>query len=197
MLRRLIGEHIDDRRRSSMPSCRRVMADRGQLEQIVVNLAVNARDAMPSGGTLTIDDERAISTRATRRAATARRAVRRCSTVTDTGIGMDAATRPRMFEPFFTTKEPGEGTGLGLATVYGIVQQIGGDIEVESELRPRHDVPPVLSRSARGRERGCRAYDSRAGRPAPRGARRCCSSRTTMRCACSWPRYSSGTGTTS
>ncbi len=90
------------------------------MEQLVMNLAINAADAMPDGGTLTI---------ATRRTDDQVRLE-----VEDTGTGMDETTRLRIFEPFFTTKEPGRGTGLGLATVYGIVQQSGGDIEVQSAL---------------------------------------------------------------
>jgi hypothetical protein len=96
-----------------------VKADRGQIEQVILNLAVNARDAMPGGGTLTIAlgaDEGAV-----------------LLTVSDSGLGMDERTRSRVFEPFFTTKAPGKGTGLGLATVYGIVTQSGGAVDVESE----------------------------------------------------------------
>ncbi len=97
-----------------------VFADRAQLEQLVVNLALNARDAMPEGGRLTIRTH----------AAEAAQAVLR---VEDTGMGMDDETRSRAFEPFYTTKEFGRGTGLGLTTVYGIVESAGGTIRVESE----------------------------------------------------------------
>ena len=130
MLGRILGEHIElrlDHRERPMW----INADAGMMEQILMNLAVNARDAMPDGGRLVVDtvavefDE--ASTTETRRAG---KFV--CLTVTDTGTGMDAATLKRIFEPFFTTKEVGKGTGLGLATVYGIVKQHSGWVEVES-----------------------------------------------------------------
>jgi two-component system cell cycle sensor histidine kinase/response regulator CckA len=133
MLRRLIGEHIE---LVTVPGVRtlRVQADPSQLEQVIMNLALNARDAMPEGGRLTIatDDVEIGPRDARRRAIGAGRYVR--LTVRDTGHGMDRATRARIFEPFFTTKAQGRGTGLGLSTVYGIVKQSGGTIDVESEL---------------------------------------------------------------
>jgi CheY-like chemotaxis protein len=101
-----------------------VHADPGQLEQVIVNLVVNARDAMPTGGTLTI---------ATENGRGADDGMVRLI-VRDTGTGMSAATQARIFEPFFTTKDPGRGTGLGLATVYGIVAQSGGRVAVESAI---------------------------------------------------------------
>jgi len=134
MLKRLISEDIQ-LKTDLDPDLRRIKADQGQIEQVVMNLAVNARDAMPNGGELTLTtsnfymDEDFV-----------RRYPYPVSvgdyvllTVTDNGIGMDAATRVRVFEPFFTTKEKGKGTGLGLSTVYGVVKQSGGYIEVHSE----------------------------------------------------------------
>jgi two-component system cell cycle sensor histidine kinase/response regulator CckA len=135
MLGRLIGAHI-----ALVTDCSarlpRVRADVGQLEQVIVNLAVNARDAMPDGGTLAIRTGEAELTEADcadqpdLEARPGRYAV---IAVSDTGIGMDDATRAKMFQPFFTTKGPGKGTGLGLATVYGIVKQSGGYISVASQ----------------------------------------------------------------
>jgi two-component system, cell cycle sensor histidine kinase and response regulator CckA len=102
-----------------------VLADRGQLEQVLMNLTVNARDAMPSGGALSVD------VRAGTTPETAHTAVLE---VRDTGVGMSPDVQAHMFEPFFTTKDPGRGTGLGLATVYGIVRQHSGSIEVASAV---------------------------------------------------------------
>lgn len=130
MLRRLIGEHIDTVG-ETVGSIPPVLADRSQMEQVLLNLAVNARDAMPKGGRLLV--RLSLHVAETPRNASGLGAgewVR--LDVQDTGIGMDAATRARIFEPFFTTKEFGRGTGLGLATVYGIIRQMGGVISVDS-----------------------------------------------------------------
>ena len=127
MLRRLIGENITVVTALAQ-SAAWVNVDRGQLEQVILNLAVNARDAMPGGGQLTLTTESVDSDGAD--ALPSGRFV--ALVVSDTGVGMDAATRERIFEPFFTTKPVGAGTGLGLATVYGVVEQHGGHIAVDS-----------------------------------------------------------------
>jgi two-component system cell cycle sensor histidine kinase/response regulator CckA len=124
LLGRLLGERVTVRTEFA-PRPVWVRADRGQLEQVVMNLAVNAKDAMPGGGTLTLTTSEAPAPAATG----GRSAV---LGISDTGCGMTDEVKARIFEPFFTTKEIGKGTGLGLATVYGIVEQAGGVIEVES-----------------------------------------------------------------
>ena len=133
MLRRILGEDID-LVMTLAPDLGLTLADPGQIEQVLMNLVVNARDAMPEGGKLTIEtangefDEQCASQQV---ASVSGPHV--LLTVTDTGCGMDVQTKARLFEPFFTTKEKGKGTGLGLSTVYGIVKQSGGNIWVNSE----------------------------------------------------------------
>ncbi len=134
MLRRLIGEHIE-LVTSLSPDLWPVKVDRSQMEQVILNLTVNARDAMPGGGTLILetanaelDDDTALA----RPEILPGRYVR--VTVSDSGTGMDPNTLARIFEPFFSTKGPGKGTGLGLATVYGIVKQSGGYVYVDTEV---------------------------------------------------------------
>ena len=132
MLSRLLGEHIQIRTNLSS-DLRDVWADPGQIDQIILNLAVNGRDAMEHGGTLTIETGNAdLSDSEARKLDTAPGSYVRLS-LTDTGHGMDEETQRHIFEPFFTTKEVGRGTGLGLSTVYGIVKQSGGYITVASQ----------------------------------------------------------------
>jgi CheY-like chemotaxis protein len=157
MLGRLIGEDIAlTTRLDQTAGC--VRADPAQLEQMIVNLAVNARDAMPLGGRLTLETTSVrIDETLARQHVGLRPGPHVRLVVRDTGVGMDGLIKAHLFEPFFTTKGPGKGTGLGLATVYGIVTQSGGAIRVDSEPGqgatftielPRVDAPADPARDA-------------------------------------------------
>jgi PAS domain S-box-containing protein len=133
LLRPLIGENIELVTLLA-PTAAHTRADAGQLEQVLMNLVVNAKDAMPSGGKLTIQTQNVVMDESHRRDQQfIRPGVYVMLSVADTGTGMDRETQSRIFEPFFTTKEKGKGTGLGLSTVYGIVKQSGGYVMVQSE----------------------------------------------------------------
>jgi len=134
MLRRIIREDIELRVELE-PNLSNVLADPGQIEQVIMNLIINSRDSMPAGGTVTIETQNIYLDKdyiGAQMNVAPGEFVR--ITVTDTGEGIDKEVQKRIFEPFFTTKEAGEGTGLGLSTVYGIIKQTGGDVLVYSEL---------------------------------------------------------------
>lgn len=133
MLSRVLGDDVQVVLRPLTPRAL-LLADAGQLEQVLANLAANARDAMPKGGTLTLEVDRAELSGAAASEAGVVPGNYVVLSVIDTGVGLDVATKARVFEPFFTTKPSGKATGLGLATVFGIVRQNGGHIAVQSEL---------------------------------------------------------------
>ena len=163
MLQRMIGEDIALTIKPAASACW-IRADRGQIEQVLMNLVVNARDALPGGGVVTIAarDVDLDSAQAAQHGLTAA-GPHVLVEVRDTGTGMDAATRARLFEPFFTTKGPGKGTGLGLATVYGIVRQSGGSIAVDSAVGRGTTFGIYLPRAADAAQ----AVERGAAAPAP------------------------------
>jgi len=141
------------------------VADRGQMVQVLMNLCINARDAMPEGGTLTLqvcDEAPSGISRATRYV---------CLRVTDTGVGMSQEVRDRVFEPFYSTKGEGRGTGLGMATTYGIIRNYGGTISIDSEVGRGTSISvylPALEKAAR-KSRGEAPSDSNTRAIAPLG----------------------------
>ena len=157
MLRRMIGEDVE-MIAAFEPALWPIRADRSEIAQVLMNLAVNARDAMPKGGTLRFEGTNVVVDEAfARKHPGARPGAHVLLVVTDTGIGMDWQVQQHLFEPFFTTKEVGKGTGLGLATVYGIVSQRNGWVQVESKPRqgaafriylPRADAIPLRNETA-------------------------------------------------
>ena len=168
MLRRIIGETID--LKAIIDDGDNVRADPGQIEQVVMNLVVNARDAMPNGGRLTIETaDIRLTDEHVRRHPFMRPGPHVMLAVSDTGHGMDAATQSRVFDPFFTTKPQGQGTGLGLSTVYGVVKQSGGYICVSSDVGrgtrfevylPRTDEPIVTEAPPIEQAPACRGTET-------------------------------------
>ncbi len=159
LLQRLIGENINVKFRPA-PDAATTRVDRTQIDQVLLNLALNSRDAMPRGGTLILEtanvmlDEALVSNQTDLKAGP-----HVVLSVSDTGIGMDEATRRKIFEPFFTTKESGKGTGLGLSTVYGIVQQSGGGTTVYSEAGKGTTIKVFLPRIAPGKQQRSERID--------------------------------------
>ena len=177
MLRQLLGEDVQLETDGGAGSGR-IKVDPGQFEQVVMNLAVNARDAMPAGGRLRLTTSRVELAQPDAARLQLPPGPYMCLSAVDSGIGMDEATRARIFEPFFTTKPAGKGTGLGLSTVYGILQQSNGGIDVQSavdagttftvylpvaESAPGRAPAPHASGAPRRRAAGHRVHRRRRG----------------------------------
>ena len=153
LLRRSIGDHVTLTTKLS-PQLPLVLADPSEIENAVLNLAINARDAMPNGGTIVIEtSEHSVETQELGEGKLAPGDYVRLS-VSDTGEGMTPEVQSRAFEPFFTTKVPGKGTGLGLSTIYGVVRQLGGTVQLYSEIGHGTTVNIYLPRAATAREAG-------------------------------------------
>ena len=172
VLRRSLGEDCTLALRPDL-TIGTVRADRGQIEQVLLNLAINARDAMPDGGALTFATENCVV--AAERPAPDQEYTMKPGDyvllrVRDTGVGMDDDTQRKIFEPFFTTKEIGKGTGLGLATAYGIVKQSGGYIKVRTAPGKGAEFPRLNDDPA-SRARPLEVGRGSAGRPARGGCR--------------------------
>jgi hypothetical protein len=166
MLTLLVGEDVKVRMEPD-PKLWAALTDRSQFEQVILNLAVNARDAMPGGGCLTISTSNVHLERRVRANARGRgRGPARETRHLGHGAGMTPEVLSHAFEPFFTTKERGKGTGLGLSTVIGVVQQSGGSVDVVSDAGHRHRVhdPPAAGRRRRGQGRGDGPEPADAGR---------------------------------
>jgi two-component system, cell cycle sensor histidine kinase and response regulator CckA len=180
LLRRLIGEDIELLTLAGA-SLWPVKADPGQIEQVLVNLVVNARDAMPDGGKLIIETANAdLDAAYTREHIGVSPGPYVLLTVSDSGVGMSEEVKRHLFEPFFTTKEPGKGTGLGLATCYGIVKQHGGNVWAYSEVGHGTTIKVYLPCAERDAVPPARRE---AEVLLPRGPRRCCWSRMRTLCA--------------
>ncbi len=163
LLRRMIGEQIDLEVHDA-PQPQIVRGDAGMLDQILLNLAVNARDAMPAGGRLIIKTESvSLDADAVRTQPGARPGNFSCLSVTDTGCGMTREVQERMFEPFYTTKAVGGGSGLGLATIHGIVQEHHGWIEVSSQPGTGTTIRILLPRSSKAATPGATAAEPQTG----------------------------------
>jgi signal transduction histidine kinase len=193
LLRSAVGEHIEFRT-TLAAGVPRVRMDTSHLEQVLLNLSVNARDAMPDGGSLLIETSQRQFNDEERHATTPRPGRYVCLSVTDTGTGFTDEARQHVFEPFFTTKPTGRGTGLGLATIYGIIKDAGGDIQLYSEPGIGTTVRVYIPEAGLAPPGRLRSPPAAPSRWTVR-VTRCCSSRTSRNCGRSPPGYSNATTT--